>query len=125
MSNPVSRWSTFGGMFFYFNGYAFMYFMPAFFQQVYYNYPQFASLNALCLSLFGFTSGILGGLICDRYKNKNPEILSRVPIYSAFSAIPFSVAAFLITKNFYLSFMCLVIKYLIGECWASPCLTLI
>jgi nitrate/nitrite transporter NarK len=68
MKNPVTRSVTIAGMFNYVGGYACMYYMPAFFQQVYPNFrSEFASINAFSISLLGFVSAVLGGIISDRF----------------------------------------------------------
>lgn len=68
MKNPVSRSVTIAGMYNYAGGYAMMFFMPSFFQRVYpLHKTEFAFINALSLSVLGFTSTLIGGIISDRY----------------------------------------------------------
>ena len=75
--NPTSRYVTLAGMFNYIGGFAMMYYMPSFFQRVYPMYKaEFASLNALSLSVLGFISALVGGLISDRFSKKNVLIKS-------------------------------------------------
>ena len=126
MKNPVSRNVTIAGMFNYAGGYAMMYFMPAFFQKVYpFHKAEFASINALSLSILGFISTLAGGIISDRYNKKNPKIMSQVCAIGSLMAFPVSMLCFLCTQNFYLSISCLSLKYLLGETWVPPALSMI
>ena len=75
--SPTSRNVTIAGIFNYIGGFAMMYYMPSFFQRVYPSFQaEFASINALSLSILGFVSALLGGLISDRFSRKNPLIMS-------------------------------------------------
>jgi hypothetical protein len=77
MADPVTRNVTYAGMLNYAGGYATMYFMPVFFQHMFPLFKvEFASINALSLSVLGFISTLAGGLISDRFHSKNPKILS-------------------------------------------------
>ena len=80
----------------------------------------FAKLNGLSMSTFGFMSALIGGILSDRYSKKHPRTMSNICIASAILVIPFQLMAFLTTGNFWISMSCLAIKYLIGEAWASP-----
>ena len=72
MKNPTSRYTTIAGMFYYFGGYACMYYMPAFYQKVYPLFTnQFAFINALSLFFLGFISNVAGGIISDKYQSQN------------------------------------------------------
>ena len=98
MKNPTSRYTTIAGMFYYFGGYACMYYMPAFYQKVYPLFTnQFAFINALSLFFLGFISNVAGGIISDKYQSQNYSILSKICIFSSVTALPFAIAAFLIT----------------------------
>lgn len=121
MRNKTTRYATLGGMFNYFSNYSVMYFMPAFFQQVYPGFKgPFAKLNGLSMSTFGFMSSLIGGIIADRYSKKYPKTMANICIASAILVIPFNLMAFLTTGNFWIAMTCLAIKYLIGEAWGSP-----
>lgn len=43
----------------------------------------------------------------------------------ALLALPVSIAAFAVTGNFWISITCLSLKYLLGENWLSPSITMI
>ena len=68
MKNKVTRYATLAGMANFMGGYSCMYFMPAFYQQVYPGFKlAFANMNALSLAVMGFTSALVGGIISDKY----------------------------------------------------------
>ena len=103
-----------------------MYYMPSFFQRVYpMNKAEFASLNALSLSVLGFISALVGGLVSDRFSKKNVLIKSQVCWIGSLIALPVSIITFATTGNFWLSISCLALKYLFGESWMSPAMTMI
>ena len=73
MKDPVSRNITIAGMFNYAGGYSMMYFMPVYFQKVFPLFKsEFATINALSLSILGFVSSVSGSIICDKFQKKNP-----------------------------------------------------
>lgn len=113
-------------MFNYIGGFAMMYYMPSFFQRVYPMYKaQFASLNAMSLSILGFVSALMGGLISDRFSKGNPKVMSQVCYFGSLLAFPVSLLTFATTGNFWISISCLALKYLFGESWMSPAMTMI
>ena len=126
MKNPVSRNVTIACMFNYVGGCACIYFMPVFFQHMYpLHKVEFASINALSLSILGFISTLAGGMISDRFQSKNPKILSQVCATGSLLSIPVSMICFMCTHNFWLSMGCLSLKYLLGESWFVPSLMMI
>lgn len=86
---------------------------------------EFASINAFSISILGFISALLGGLISDKYQKKNPLIMSQVSAAGALLALPAAFTAFAVTGNFWISISCLALKYLLGENWLSPSVTMI
>jgi nitrate/nitrite transporter NarK len=67
---PTSRYVTMAGIFNFIGGFSMMYYMPSFFQRVYPMYSaEFASINAMSLSILGFISALMGGVISDRYRS--------------------------------------------------------
>lgn len=81
-------------------------------------------MNAISLSLLGFISALFGGLISDRFGQRSPKTYSRVCIVGSLLAAPFAILAYTVTGNFWLSISCLALKYLFGEAWASPAMTM-
>jgi len=62
----------------------------------------YALLNAIALTCLGFSSSLLGGMICDKYEKKFPMIKSKILIYGNTIAIPL-IAFACWTSNFYLA----------------------
>ena len=81
MKKKTTRYINIATMFKYLGEYAFLFFMPAYFQSV---YPamkvEFASANALSLSVLGFISSVMGGVISDKYGTKNHMTMAWVCI---------------------------------------------
>lgn len=69
--NPTPRYITIAASFRFFAGYAIGFFMPNYFTH---NWPEekdtYSALNAVVVSLCGFTSALLGGIISDRFTQK-------------------------------------------------------
>lgn len=125
MKNKVTRYATLAGMANFMGGYCCMYFMPAFYQQVYPGFKlAFANLNALSLACMGFCSALLGGVISDKYSPKYPMTNAWIGIVSSLLVIPCDILAFTTTGSFWVSISFLAAKYLAGECWGSPQLSM-
>ena len=119
MKNPVLRYCTLGGMCRFFESYTIVYFCPAFFALKFPGFiQQYSTLNAICLGIFGFTGAILGGYISDKGH------YSRVCQVCAALAMPFAVGTFILANNFWGAIICLALKYLAGEAWGSPAVTM-
>ena len=126
MKDPISRNITIAGMFKYAAWYSMIFYMPVYFQKVFPIFQtEFATINALSLSILGFISSVSGSLIIDRYQKKFPNIMSNVCSISSLLAFPFSIICFLATKNFWLSISCLSLQFLLGETWFSPAMTML
>lgn len=69
--NPTSRYATIGGTFRFFGGYSIGFFIQKYFLGVYpENKDQYAVLYAVVVSICGFTSSIVGGLVCDFFEKR-------------------------------------------------------
>ena len=102
-----------------------MYFGPAYFQKVFPTFKsEFSMINAISLSVLGFISTLFGGAISDKYGPKNPKTYANICIGSSLLAAPLAILAYNLSGNFWLSISCLALKYLFGECWGSPALTM-
>jgi nitrate/nitrite transporter NarK len=66
--NPTPRYITIAASCRFFAGYAIGFYMPSYFQQ---NFPEdktaYSTVNALVVSVCGFTSALMGGIISDKY----------------------------------------------------------
>ena len=125
ITNPTARLVTIAGSFRFWETFSIVYFLPSFFQKV---YPAFKSeysiYSAAILSICGFLSTVLGGIISDKFEKKTKMTKAIVCILGSAAAIPAIAACTLITNNFYLSVFFMAVKYLISECWMSPAITM-
>ena len=125
LAHPVSRWATLGACFRYFGITACDYYVPMFFLRNYVAHrAEFASFYALIVVFCGFTSSVAGGLICDKFGKGRPMLKSWVCIIGNLIAMPMFAAGILCTDNFYFSIGMMTFKYLFGEPWKSPAVTM-
>ena len=126
MSNKVTRYCTFAACFRFVGMFSCDYFLPGFFLM---NYPtyrkEFGLMYAICVVTAGLSSSISGGVLADKYGPKNPKAYSKISLIGSAIAWPFFLGAVLIQNNFYLAMACIYVKYLIGECYRSPNITMI
>jgi hypothetical protein len=124
---PTCRYATIGGSFRFFGGYAIGFFMPTYFGAI---YPEdkvlYGTLNAVVVSLMGFTSSITGGLVCDYFEKKGIYMTKAyVCIFAGSAGIPMIIGCTLLQNNFWISIMFLGLEYLVAECWVSPAITMV
>ena len=125
MKKKTTRYVNIAAMFKYLGEYAFLFFMPAYFQATFPTMKvEFASANALSLSILGFISAVMGGVISDKYGGKNPMTMAWVCIIGQVISIPFTVGMFMLSNNFWAAIACLAVKYLFAESWLSPAITM-
>jgi nitrate/nitrite transporter NarK len=89
------------------------------------NRAEFAMFFSLIVLFGGFTSSIVGGIICDKFGTGRPMMKSMVAIIGNMIAMPMFAAGVLCTNNFYFSISMMLFKYLFGEPWKSPAVTMI
>jgi nitrate/nitrite transporter NarK len=112
-------------MFRYIGVFACDYYVPMFFLRNYVsNRAEFASFYACTVLFGGFTSSILGGVICDKFGKGRPMLKSWVCIIGNMLAMPLFAAGVLCTNNFWFSISMMAAKYLTGEPWKSPAITM-
>lgn len=89
LSNPVNKYSLIGAFFRNFGGSCTTFFLPLFFLK---NFPQFkvqySFVNSVILSIFGLTSGIIGGIIADKYEKNTLWTKALICIIGSASALP-------------------------------------
>lgn len=64
----------------------------------------------------GITSCILGGLMADKFGQKNPLNLSRIAIAGSVLAWPTFLGSVLFTNNLWITIACQNLRYIFGEC---------
>ena len=73
----------------------------------------------------GFRSSIGGGMIADKFGKGRPMCKAWVCIVGSLCALPFFVGSVMIQDNFWLSIACTAMRYLLGEPFRSPAVTMI
>lgn len=73
----------------------------------------------------GFISSLGGGMIADKFGNGRPMCKAWVCIAGSLIALPFFAGSVLITNNFWLSLACTAARFLFGEPFRSPSVTMI
>jgi hypothetical protein len=112
-------------MFRYFGIFACDFYYPFFFLRSYPDYSEiFAVIFGLIVIICGFTSGIAGGVISDNFWLDNRMTKAWVCVIGNFIALPFFLISVLTTDNFWLCMTMVALKYLTGEIWKSPNLTM-
>ncbi len=98
---------------------------PVFFQKVFTNYKnEYAFINAMSLTIFGFASSLLGGILIDKFENKSYMTGASVIMLGNTLSVPLIlIAAF--TQNFWLAMACFSLKVLVSGCYLSPAITMI
>lgn len=100
-------------------------YLPVYFQQV---YPEFATqysiLSALSLLIFGFSSVLLGGIIGDKYGQKNHMTNALICMLGALFAIPTVMITTLYRSNFWLAMSMSAITIFVSGSFYSPAITM-
>eukprot|EP00355_Strombidium_rassoulzadegani_P001593 CAMPEP_0168609348 /NCGR_PEP_ID=MMETSP0449_2-20121227/1151_1 /TAXON_ID=1082188 /ORGANISM="Strombidium rassoulzadegani, Strain ras09" /LENGTH=152 /DNA_ID=CAMNT_0008649471 /DNA_START=244 /DNA_END=698 /DNA_ORIENTATION=- len=104
-----------------------MFYMPCFFQQVFPAFKvEYGLYNALIISVCGFMSTLVSGVIADRFETKERRMTKAlVCIFGAVLAAPVTAACVLNTSNFHLSLFFMGLKFLVSEGWMAPSFTMI
>ena len=124
MANPVNRWVLCGSFFRNFGGSITTYYLPVFFLKNFAAYKvQYSFVNSVILSLVGLASGIIGGIIADKYEKKTPWIKAIIPIVGSAAAIPL-IAVSTMQPNFWLSMVCFTLFTLLSSAFSGPAITM-
>ena len=83
----------------------------------------FALMYSLTAVICGFSSAVLGGVLCDKFGQGKPMFKSQVCIIGNLIAMPMFLICVLSGK-FWLSMAMVAGKYLFGEPWKSPAITM-
>lgn len=122
----MTRWSTLAGSFRFFESFTLIYFIPSFYLKVYPSRSaEFSVLYALLVGFGGTLSNMLGGLIADARKDRNPMIHQQIGKFCGFIGVPIMAATCLFKgMPFKASLFFLFLKYLFTELWKAPTITM-
>jgi MFS family permease len=99
-------------------------FVPVFFQKVFPAFKsQYALINAAALTIFGFSSSLIGGMLSDKYEKKSYMTKSRIIMAGHFMAVPLTAIACFST-NFWLSIACFAAKIFVSGSYYAPAITM-
>lgn len=101
--------------------------MPKYFGGVYEDYQtEYAALNSIVVSAFGFCSALLGGMVSDHYYKKGVYMSKAyVCIFCGIMGIPTIAVCLLVQSSFALSITMLALEYLFAEGWVGPAITMV
>jgi nitrate/nitrite transporter NarK len=85
---------------------------------------EFALAYSLINLICGFASSMSGGIIADKFGKGRPMLKAWICIAGNLIAMPLFVASVLITDNFWLSMGFTALRFLFGEPWKSPSVTM-
>lgn len=126
MKTPISRWTTVGASMRYFGSFASDYYIPLFYLTTYpTRRTEFALAYSLINIICGFVSSLGGGIIADRFGEGRPMMKAWVCVGGSLLALPFFIGSVLITNNFGLSMACTAMRFLVGEPFRSPSVTML
>ena len=87
--NPTTRLITAAGVMRHFSDAVIASFLPVFFLRTYPAFKvEYSTLNALILTVCGFASNLLAGVIGDRLEKKNPMIKGWITTLSSLLSVP-------------------------------------
>lgn len=126
VENPTTKYILLGGMFRHFADAAIASFLPLFFLRSYPGFKaQYALLNALILTVFGFTSNLTAGIIGDKFEKKFPMTKGWITSLSTILSIPFIIACCLGHGNFWISISSIAAYVLVSGGYHATAVTMI
>jgi MFS family permease len=124
IANPVNKWVLIGTFFRNFGGSITTYYLPVFFLKCFADYKiQYSFVNSVILSIVGLASGIIGGIIADKYEKKSLLIKAIIPIVGSATAIPL-IGIATMSGNFWLAMVCFTIFTLLASAFSGPAITM-
>mmetsp|Transcript_1212 Transcript_1212/g.2209 ORF Transcript_1212/g.2209 Transcript_1212/m.2209 type:complete len:345 (+) Transcript_1212:688-1722(+) len=122
---PTAKWVTIAASLRSFGGMATATFLPVFIQKAFPMFKsEYAVANAIALSVFGFTSSLLGGIISDRLEHKNLMTKAIICCVGSFLAGPLMAFICLNTSSFWMTMGVLCVKILVSGSYTSPAITM-
>ena len=99
-------------------------FVPVFFMKVFPTYKsQYAVINAAALTIFGFSSSLIGGILSDKFEKRSYLTKSRIIMGGHFLAVPLTALA-CYTSNFWLAIACFAAKIFVSGSYYAPAITM-
>ena len=99
-------------------------FLPVFFQKTFPAFKsQYAILNAAALTIFGFSSSIIGGIISDKFEKRSYMTKANIILIGNTIAIPLTFfAAF--SGNFWVAMSLFAAKIFVSGSYLAPAITM-
>jgi sugar phosphate permease len=138
--NPTARNVTIAGCFRFVGGFAIGYYHGKYITTVYPKLQdEFSTINAVILSIFGFVSQMIGGILSDKYELKsNYMVKAWVCIGGSLLGVPtMAICCFSNVKTpaggdyrqyeayFYIAMAGLALEYLVAESWGAPAIAML
>jgi MFS family permease len=120
MRNPVQRYATLAASLRISANYVSDFFIPAWYFSTYSQYQSEYSVLQSLAFILAAVSGYAGGIIADKYGDKDSGIFAKVCYWGTGISIPFMFFSLLVTNNFPLSMVLTGARYLINESFWSP-----
>lgn len=122
----MTRYASLAASFRFFIMFACDYFLPAYFlAQFPTRTKEFGLIYCAIVASAGLVSSISGGVLADKFGPKNPKAYSRICMIGSAIAMPAFCMSVLTPNSFALGMIGTFLKYLIGECFWSPNITMI
>ena len=123
---PVAKWTAIGSASRYFCQFASDYYLPLFYLSCYpTRRAEFTFMYALINIFCGLISSLAGGIISDRFAKGRPKLKANVCLIGNVLALPCLIGSLLTIDNFYLSMTFTGLRFLFGEAYRSPSITMI
>ena len=101
-------------------------FLPVFFLRTYPAFKvQYSALNALILTVCGFTSNLFAGIIGDKLESKNPMVKGWITTLSSLLSVPLMFMATAGHGNFWISIASIAAYVLVSGGYHSTAVTMI
>jgi MFS family permease len=124
IANPVNKWVLTGTFFRNFGGSVTTYYLPVFFLKCFSNYKiQYSFVNSVILSVVGLASGIIGGIIADKYEKNSYLTKAWICILGSAAAVPL-IGLATMQPNFWVSMVCFTMFTLLSSAFSGPAITM-
>ena len=124
--NPTTRLITAAGVMRHFSDAIIAAFLPVFFLRTYPQFKlQYSTLNAIILTVCGFVSNLMAGVIGDKFETRNPMTKGWITTLSSLFSIPFIFMATAGHGNFWVSIASIAAYVLVSGGYHSTAVTMI